>query len=117
MNTNPIEHNNFIIQMQGDGFRFMSNVSGTVASFWVVSANPVIRSIFAFSRSLTDGFESEEESDEKLWESAINIIKSKIDENRIQDLEEYTYEYRSGKFFPVNNVNWWNKTLRARLGM
>jgi hypothetical protein len=113
MSNNPIEHKDFIIQMQGNGFRLVPNAAGTVASFWVVG--PRIRSVFAFMRSFSEAFDIEEDSEDKILEAAIEIIKGVIDSSRIQDLEEYTYEYRGGKFILVENVKWWAKTLRVRL--
>lgn len=116
MMNKPIEHSKFVIQIQGDGFKDSPNIAGRIASFWVVSKEHKIRSLFAFVRSLTDAFENEGETEEKILDSAVTLIKQYIDKGNIHDLEEYTFEYKSHQFLPQNNPNWWIKSLRTYFG-
>jgi hypothetical protein len=110
-----IQHNNFTIQLQGDGFKPASNIAGKIASFWVVRKLPQTRSIFSFATSMLDAFEGEDDSEEKMLNSAVEIIKQYIDENKIQDLEEYTFKYQSHKFILEENAKWWTKSLKTFL--
>ena len=109
------QYNNFVIQSQGDGFAPASNIAGKIASFWVVRKTPQTRSIFAFATSMLDAFEVEDDSEEKMLTSAVDLIKQYIDGNRIQDLEEYTFKYQSHKFVVDDNAKWWTKSLKTFL--
>ncbi len=111
----PIKHSNFTIQLQGSGFKMMADRAGRVASFWVVNDKKDIRSIFAFANSLLESFKSEGESEAKMIDDAIFIIKKYIDENKVKDLEEYTFAYENHQFIFQENANWWNKTLKKTL--
>ena len=111
----PITHKSFVIQMQGEGFKFVSHIAGKIASFWVVSNEPKVRSMFAFATSMLDSFENEGDSEEKMIELAVTTIKQYIDDNKIQDLEEYTFKYKSHAFIPDENPKWWTKSLRTLL--
>jgi hypothetical protein len=113
MISKPIEYKKFVIQLQGSGFESLVRAAGKVASFWVVSNDPKIRSIFAFSTSMMDFFENQGDTEEKILELAVFVIKQYIDENRVEDLEEYTFEYRSHQFMNVNSASWWTKTLKS----
>lgn len=118
MTNTPITYKDFTIQLQGNGFRIIPNVSGKVASFWVVNKEnkeKKIRSIFAFARSLMDSFENVGESEDKILDSAVSLIKKYIDDGSIQDLEEYPFEYKSHQFLINLNANWWTKTLKTQL--
>ncbi|HSW88863.1 MAG TPA: hypothetical protein VLG12_06900 [Candidatus Saccharimonadales bacterium] len=109
----PIEYKNFVIQLQGEGFRPGINIAGRIASFWVVRKQPQTRSIFAFAVSMLDAFEGKIDPEEEILNSATEFIKQYIDGNKVQDLEEYTFQYKSGKFISDENPKWWTKSLKT----
>jgi len=115
MINKPIEYKNFVIQLQGEGFKPLVNAAGRVASFWVVSKEPKIRSIFAFATSLLDFLENQGDSEDKILDLAVFLREQDIDNRKVKDLEEYTFQYKSHQFIPDDNAGWWQKTLKSSL--
>ncbi len=113
MINKPVEHNKFVIQLQGSGFRATPNIAGRIASFWVVNKEQDVRSLFVFALPLTDAFENDGDSEEKILDSALSLIKQYIDKGSVQNLEEYTFEYKSHQFSVRDNPNWWVKSLKS----
>lgn len=101
----------YTIQSQGDGFQLMPNTAGRIATFWVVNENKKVRSIFVVARSLTDSFSHIDQSENLIIDELIVLIKNYIDKEKINDLEEYTFEYKNGQLLSVSDPKWWNKTL------
>lgn len=111
----PINHGGYVVQLQGDGFRFVSNLAGKIASFWVVNKGKNIRSIFAFATSMLDSFAHTDNSEDEMIEKATSLIKEYIDSNKIVDKEEYTFQYKTHQFIFEENPSWWIKTLKSYL--
>lgn len=115
MENNIIAYNSFEIEKRDKGFVTLPNSFGKVISFWVINKEKNIRSIFAFAYSALDAFAFTLPSEESLVVEAINKIKEYIDTNKINDLEEYTFEYKGREFSLNQSAEWWKKDLKRLL--
>lgn len=111
----PEKYKEFTIMPYNQGFEISPGTLMRIASFIVTKDNLI--SGFAF----TDGgmllhMSHPHIKDEKLLEDAKQIIKSFIDNNQLEHLEEYTFEYYPSNFIQVNDPKWWTKALKRIYG-
>ena len=105
----------FDIELRGKGFLQLPNAFGKVASFWVVNPERELRSIFAFGYSMLDAFAYTVPPEDVLVSEAIEKIKEYIKNDAVDDLHEYTFEYKDGQFIYDEHVPWWRKNLKRLL--
>lgn len=91
------------------GFEYTPIILGKIASYIVKKNNNV--AIFAFSYSLLDAMADENLKEEKLLKAALEIIKKQIDNQKVENKTDYTFEYKPQSFFPVSNPQWWIKAF------
>lgn len=114
-NLLSLNYKGYDIEQRNEGFKPLPNVLGKVTSFWVTNEPEGIRSIFAFAYSFLDALAYSPSSEESLLQEAVTEIKTYIDKKKIEDLEEYTFEYKVGKFIYVKDASWWQKDLKRIL--
>lgn len=110
------DYNDYQILPHSQGFQFSPGTLIRIASFLVVKADMTVG--FAF----TDGglllrMSHTDLKDEVLLEEAKKIIKTSIDNNKIRNLEEYTFEYYPNNYIEIENALWWTKSLKKIYGV
>lgn len=108
---NPVlKHKEFTIIAYSNGFEFVPGRLVRAAVFIVTNGESIIGFVFS-DGGLLLRMAQPDLKDEVLLEKAINKIKEKIDTARLEDLEEYTFEYFPGNYVE-RNVIWWEKNLK-----
>lgn len=102
-----MKYKDFEIEKWSDGFKLVSGSLHSIASFIVKKENFAVA--FAFKVSYLD-WVAQELKEEELLSKAEKIIKGYIDNNKILNLQEYTFEYLEPEFTSVNNPKWWIKS-------
>ena len=111
MNDDKITtYKEFEIISRGGGFNAVPEAIYKIASFIVRKDDLIV--CFAFVDNVLTRMEHPELKDKNLLEDAMKIIKEAIDNNKLINLEEYTFEYHPSNFIEVNNPKWWHKILR-----
>lgn len=103
----------FEIIQRFDGFEVSPGTLTSIASFIVRKDDTVAG--FAFAVGMLDFMANPTLTNEALLEKANKIITKYVDKD-IKHLEEYTFEYNTSDFFPIENPKWWNKTLEKLYG-
>lgn len=101
-------YNNFELYLRMPGFEPIPNAFAKVASF--ILKGEKITALFAFAYSGLDSIANLSDTEIKLLNDAIKIIQKAIDEGKIINNNEYTYEYKNNTFFIVQDPKWWIKT-------
>lgn len=100
------------IFLRRPGFEPIPNAFGKVASF-IVHSKENQTSLFAFAYS---GMEALQQATSNpiveidLLNKGIKIIKEYIDKNKIQNNQEYTFNYQNDNYIEELNPAWWIKT-------
>jgi len=108
------EYKGYTITPHNIDFEIVPGTLTRIASFIVTRGE--VGAGFAFAEGMLNRMSHPHLKDEDLLEEARNIIKSLIDNNKIEHLEEYTFELHSSNFLQVNNPKWWIKSLRRLNG-
>lgn len=87
------------------GFEFTPTVLAKIASYLVKAPNGQI-SVFAFLYSLLLEATGQPLDEERLLAEVVDVIQRSIEAGRLGTVD-YTYEYRNGKFVPVDQPRWW----------
>jgi len=106
----PKTYKGFDIVPHSSGFENSPGTIIRIASFIVRSKEIV--SVFAFAESMLNRMSYPHLTDDKLLKEAKEIMEKYIENNKIENLEEYTFEYHASSYIDVNNPGWWNKTLK-----
>jgi len=97
------------IYLRQPGFEFTPVMLGKVASYLVAWAEGL--TAFAFMYPLLAQVDEPGFSEERLLERAVELIELWIEEDRLQNRSEVTFEYRGGAFVEVTDPRWWVKVL------
>lgn len=97
------------IYLRDPGFEFTPVMLGKVASFLVAWAEGL--AAFAFMYPLLAQVQEQDFSEERLLERAVELIELWIEEDRLQNRSEVTFEYRGGAFVEASDPRWWVKVL------
>jgi hypothetical protein len=97
------------IYLRQPGFEFTPVMLGKVASFLVGWTDGL--AVFAFMYPMLAQVEEQDFSEERLLQQAAELIELWIDEERIQNRSEFTFEYRGGAFVEASDPRWWVKVL------
>lgn len=108
------EYKGYTITPHNIGFEIVPGTLTSIASFIVTKGN--VGAGFAFAEGMLNRMAYSHLKDEGLLERAKDIIKTCIDNNQIEHLEEYTYEIHSESFIEVKDPKWWTKSLRRMHG-
>lgn len=108
------DYKGYTITPHNIGFEIVPGTLTSIASFIVTKGE--IGAGFAFAEGMLNRMSHPHLKDEDLFEEARNIIKRFIDNNKIEHLEEYTFELHSSNFLRVNDPKWWIKSLKRLHG-
>lgn len=97
------------IYLRQPGFEFTPVMLGKVASFLVGWTDGL--AVFAFMYPMLAQLDEQDFSEERLLQQAAELIERWIDEERIQNRSECTFEYRGGTFVEASDPRWWVKVL------
>ncbi len=97
------------LYLRDPGFEFTPVMLGKVASFLVRWEGRL--TAVAFMYPLLAPLEEPGLSEERLLDQAVQLIERLIDEDRLPNRSELTFEYRGGAFVEVSDPRWWVKVL------
>ncbi len=114
--TLPEKYKDYTIMPYNQGFEISPGTLMRIASFIVSKENLI--SCFAFN----DGgmllhMSHPSLKDEDMLAEAIKIVKERIDQDRIQHLEEYTFSYYLNNYLEDKDARWWIKSLKKIYGV
>lgn len=102
----PIEYKGYEIHQHSFGFELFPNRFGSIGRYIVKNKNKTCG--FAFAVPGLELFTLPHLSEKDLENMVYKIIKTRIDQEVIIHLREYTYEFNLGHFIEVKNPEWWN---------
>lgn len=103
-------HNGYEIYQRKPGFEFTPITLGKIASFIVQGKDGSI-TVCAFMYSMLIALEGESIQEDELLAHAVATIERHIDEGRIGNRQELTFEYRHGAFVETSSPRWWIKSF------
>ncbi len=107
----PEKYKDFDIIPHSSGFENPGGTLIRIASFIVRKSDLVV--VFAFmDGGMLLRMSHPHLKDENLLKRAREIIERYIDSNKLNHLEEYTFEYHPENFIESQNPRWWIKTLK-----
>ena len=93
-------------EVESDGFRQATRFLGEIGKFEV--SNSKKRCVFAFAISILDKAKKRL-NDADLYKQALGAIENYIENGKITDGKEYTFQFEE-VFSAVKNPNWWVKS-------
>lgn len=113
--TLPEKHKDYTIMPYNQGFEISPGTLMRIASF-IVSKDNLIAGFSFNDGGMLLHMANPHLKDEDMLEEAIKIIKERIDQNRVQNLEEYTFSYYSNNYLEDKDAKWWTKSLKRIYG-
>src|SRR3989344_4517744 len=102
------DYSNFQIESWSDGFKIVPGTL-TASSSFIVKKDGFACG-FAFAMGMLDRMAYSHIKDEDINNQIQKIMQTKIDSRELINLEEYTFEFRTGQFLEVQNPKWWKKS-------
>lgn len=102
------KHGEYNIFSRNPSFEPIPIAFGKVASF-IVQKPDGSTAIFAFAYSGLEALKNTTITESQLLQDAVKVIENYIDENKISNNQEYTFEYINGDYHPTENPGWWVK--------
>ncbi len=99
-------HRGYTILQREPGFEFTPVMMAKVASH-IVYRDDDGWTLFAFMYSLLDQIGGTEIDEDGLLESAVALIRSRIDAGDLNNGAELTFEWRSGEYVEASSPRWW----------
>lgn len=104
--TKLFEYEGYELLPHSFGFELFPNRFGSIAKYIVRKQNFVAG--FAFAVPGLELFALPHITEPDLEAMAYQIIKERLEKEKVDELGEYTYEFRSGSFVEVKKPDWWN---------
>jgi len=104
-------YSGYTVYQRKPGFEFAPTTLRKFASYLVTGTDSRV-AVFAFSYSPLDAPAEEPLAEDGLLQQALALIEQRIDEQKLEDRREYTFEYRYEEeaFVEVISPRWWLPT-------
>ncbi len=102
-------YNGFDIFLRQPGFESIPTAFGKVAAF-IVSNEKKTTALFAFSYSGLEALQNPSITEVDLLKKAVTVIEKFIDNKKIKNNQENTFEYQGLSYKEISNATWWFKT-------
>lgn len=102
------KYKNYQIEPWSNGFQIVPGTITSISSFVIKTEN--FGCGVAFAMGMLERMANPHISEEDVQSGVKKTLENLIDSDKIKNLEEYTFEFHSGKFVQVDNPSWWKKS-------
>lgn len=101
-------YKDYEVEPWSDGFKIIPGTLTKISSFIVKKDR--FATGFAFAMDMLERMAYSHIKEADIEKQVEDIIKAAIDSGKMKNLDEYTFEFCTGRFYEVNNPTWWTKS-------